>query len=96
MDVDRQEDVPVAAAVVHLQHRRVLRPLRAVVDVLDLLPRQLLQLEPAQRPAAVEPRQPAVAGRLHNHDQAVRRVVGVFDLQGCLGDGGLGAAALHG
>lgn len=75
-----EEDVPVAVAVINLQQRRVLRPLRAVVGVLDLLPRQLRQLKPAQRPAAVEPREVAVAGRFQNHNQAVFRVIGVFNL----------------
>lgn len=37
MDVDLEQDVPVAVAIVDLQHRAVLRPLGAVVDVLDLL-----------------------------------------------------------
>lgn len=75
-----QEDVAVAVAVINLQQRCVLRPLRAVVDVLDLLPRQLRQLKPAERPAAVEPREVAVAGRFEKHNQAVCRVVGVFNL----------------
>lgn len=81
IDADVQEDVPVAVAVVHLQQRRVLRPLRAVVDVLDLLPGQLRQLKPAERPAAVEPREVAVAGSFQNQNQAVCRIVGVFDLE---------------
>lgn len=93
--MDVQEDVPVAVAVINLQQRRVLRPLRAVVDVLDLLPRQLRQLKLAERPAAVEPREVAVARRFKNHNQAVRRVVGVFNLQDWLGDGRLDAAAPH-
>lgn len=95
IDVDSEENIPVAVAVVDLQHRAVLRPLRAVVDVLDLLPRQLLQLESAERPVAVETGQSAVAGRFEDHDQDVSRVVGVVDLQDRLGDRRHSATALH-
>lgn len=96
MDVDLEENVPVAVSVVDLQHRRVPRRLRAVVDVSDLLLRQLLQLESGERPVAVQPSQPAVARRLEDHDQDVGWVVWVFDLQDRLGDGRLVAGAVHG
>lgn len=81
MDVDLEENIPVAVSVVDLQHRCVPRCLRAVVDVSDLLLRQLLQLESGERPVAVQPSQPAVARWLEDHDQDVSRVVRVLDLQ---------------
>lgn len=97
VDLHSEQDVAVGVAVVDLQHRPVLRLLlRAVVDVLDLFPRQLLQLKSAQRTVAVETGQPAVARRLQDHNQDVGRVVGVVDLQDRLGDGREAAAALHG
>lgn len=93
-DVDLQQDVAVAVAVVELQHQDVPRGVRAVVDVLDLLPAQLLQLEAAEAAVAVETAQPAVSRWLQDHDQDVGRVVGVVHLQHRPGDGGGGTAAL--
>lgn len=95
VDQDLEEDVPVAVPVVDLQHGRVARGLRAVVHVAELLLVQLLQLEAAQRPLAVQPRQVAVARRLQDQHQHVGRVVGVLDVQGGLGDGGLVTGAVH-
>lgn len=95
VDQDLEEDVPVAVSVVDLQHRRVASGLRAVVHVAELLLAQLLQLEVAERPVAVHPRQVAVAGRLQHQNQHVGRVVGVLDVQGGLGDGGLVTGAVQ-
>lgn len=95
LDQDLEEDVPVAVSVVDLQHRRVARGLRAVVHVAELLLVQLLQLEAAQRPLAVQPGQVTVARRLQDQDQHVGRVVRVLDVQGGLGDGGLVTGAVQ-
>ena len=91
-----EENIPVAVAVVDLEHHAVLRPLRAIMDVLDLFPWQLLQLKSAECPVAVEAGQSAVTGRLKDHDQDISWVVGIIDLQDRLGDGCQGTAALHG
>lgn len=94
-DLDLEQNVLEAVAVVDLQHRLVLALRRAVVDVLDLLPGELLQLEPAQGAVAVETGQAAPAGGLQDHDQDVGRVVGVLHAQGGLGEGRRGAAGLQ-
>lgn len=95
VDQDLQEDVPVAVSVIDLQHRRIARGLRAVVHVAELLLVQLLQLEAAERPLAVQPRQVTVARRLQHQNQHVGRVVRVLDVQGGLGDGGLVTGTVH-
>lgn len=94
--LDSEQNILVAVAVVDLQHRPVLCPLRAVVDVLNLFPWQLLQLESAESAVAVETGQLAIAGRLKHHDQNIGCVVRVVDLQDRLGDGCQAATALHG
>lgn len=95
IDVDLEENIPITVAIVDLQHHPILCPIRAVMDVLDLLPGQLLQLKSAKRPVTVETGQPAVAGRFKDHNQDIGCVVEVVDLQDRLGDGCQGAAALH-
>lgn len=95
VDQDLEEDVPVTVSVVDLQHRRVACGLRAVVHVAELLLAQLLQLEAAERPLAVQASQVAVTRRLQHQNQHVGRVVWVFDVQGGLGDDGLVTGAVH-
>lgn len=95
-DVDQEQNILVAVAVVDLQHHGVLRPRWAIVDVLDLFLWQLLQLESAERSLAVESGQTTVTRRFEDHEQDIGWVVKIFDLQDRLCDGCLVASALHG
>lgn len=95
-DMDLQQDVPVVVAVIDLQHHVVLHMLRAVMEVLDLLPGQLLQLEPTQCTIATETGQPSVTWRHEDHDQDFSGVVRVFNMQNQLRNCSWAAAAPHG